>query len=119
LKGWVHNRRDLGGVIFVDLRDQTGITQVVFSPEHSQEALEIADKVRSEYVIEIKGTVVKRDPSTVNPAIQTGTIDRKSTRMNSSHVSISYAVFCLKKKKIAKIARQPITKTPITIRSQE
>ncbi|HLR80564.1 MAG TPA: aspartate--tRNA ligase [Bacillota bacterium] len=83
LKGWVHNRRDLGGVIFVDLRDQTGITQVVFSPEHSQEALEIADKVRSEYVIEIKGTVVKRDPSTVNPAIQTGTIE-----VVASHIKI-------------------------------
>lgn len=81
LKGWVHNRRDLGGVIFIDLRDQSGITQVVFNPEHSKEALEIADKVRSEFVIEVKGKVVQRDPSTVNPALKTGNIEVVATHI--------------------------------------
>ncbi|WP_368652175.1 aspartate--tRNA ligase [Ornithinibacillus sp. 4-3] len=75
LKGWVDRRRDLGGLIFIDLRDRSGIVQIVFNPDHSEEALEIAERVRSEYVIEVKGTVVKRDPSTVNPAISTGTIE--------------------------------------------
>lgn len=75
LKGWVDRRRDLGGLIFIDLRDRSGIVQIVFNPDHSEEALEIAERVRSEYVIEVKGTVVKRDPSTVNSAISTGTIE--------------------------------------------
>ncbi|WP_068674440.1 aspartate--tRNA ligase [Oceanobacillus sp. Castelsardo] len=75
LKGWVQRRRDLGGLIFIDLRDVSGIVQVVFNPDFSKEALEIADKIRSEYVVEIKGEVVARDESTYNPAIKTGTIE--------------------------------------------
>lgn len=51
LKGWVQKRRDLGGVIFIDLRDREGIVQIVFNPEVSKEAWEIADKCRSEYVL--------------------------------------------------------------------
>lgn len=61
LKGWVNNRRDLGGLIFVDLRDREGIVQVVFNPAFSEEALKIAETVRSEYVVEVQGTVTKRD----------------------------------------------------------
>ena len=57
LKGWVQKRRDLGGVIFIDLRDREGIVQLVFNPEINKEAWEIADKCRSEYVIEVTGTV--------------------------------------------------------------
>lgn len=72
LKGWVQKRRDLGGVIFIDLRDREGIVQVVFNPEVSREAWEIADKCRSEYVIEITGVVRKRDESAVNPKMATG-----------------------------------------------
>ncbi|OUK25522.1 hypothetical protein BU183_12580, partial [Enterococcus faecium] len=53
LKGWVQKRRDLGGVIFIDLRDREGIVQIVFNPEINKEAWEIADKCRSEYVIEV------------------------------------------------------------------
>ena len=54
LKGWVQKRRDLGGLIFIDLRDRTGIVQVVFNPETSKEALEVAEKIRSEYVLTLK-----------------------------------------------------------------
>src|SRR5690625_2810893 len=74
LKGWVDKRRDLGGVIFIDLRDHSGIIQVVFNPDHS-EALAVADKVRSEYVIEVTGSIVKRDANTINPNLKTGTIE--------------------------------------------
>ncbi|RLL47993.1 aspartate--tRNA ligase [Oceanobacillus piezotolerans] len=75
LKGWVQKRRDLGGLIFIDLRDKSGLVQVVFNPDYSKEALEIADKIRSEYVVEITGQVVGRDASTVNPLMETGTIE--------------------------------------------
>jgi len=75
LKGWVDKRRDLGGLIFIDLRDKSGIVQVVFNPDYSPEALAIANKVRSEFVIEVKGSIVKRDQATVNPAMLTGTIE--------------------------------------------
>ncbi|MCM3442011.1 aspartate--tRNA ligase [Metabacillus halosaccharovorans] len=75
LKGWVAKRRDLGGVIFIDLRDRTGVVQVVFNPEISAEALAIAEKVRSEYVLDITGKVVKRDEETINPNVSTGTIE--------------------------------------------
>ncbi|WCK53599.1 aspartate--tRNA ligase [Aneurinibacillus sp. Ricciae_BoGa-3] len=75
LNGWVQKRRDLGGVIFVDLRDRTGIVQVVFNPEINEAAHTIGDKVRSEYVIGVKGKVVERDPETVNPNMLTGEIE--------------------------------------------
>lgn len=75
LKGWVQRRRDLGGLIFIDLRDVSGVVQVVFNPDHSEEALAVADTIRSEYVVEIRGKVVKRDESTVNPAIKTGHLE--------------------------------------------
>ncbi|MGF7392234.1 aspartate--tRNA ligase [Staphylococcus haemolyticus] len=75
LKGWVHNRRDLGGLIFVDLRDREGIVQIVFNPDFSEEALSVAETVRSEYVVEVEGTVTKRDPDTVNSKIKTGQVE--------------------------------------------
>ncbi|KGX93520.1 aspartyl-tRNA synthase [Pontibacillus halophilus JSM 076056 = DSM 19796] len=75
LKGWVQKRRDLGGLIFIDLRDRSGIVQVVFNPETSKEAIETADKVRSEYVIEVRGEVLNREPSTVNENLATGKIE--------------------------------------------
>lgn len=74
LKGWVQRRRDLGGLIFIDLRDASGVVQVVFNQDH-KEATEIADTLRSEYVIEVTGEVVKRDPSTVNENIKTGELE--------------------------------------------
>ena len=74
LKGWVQRRRDLGGLIFVDMRDRTGIVQVVFG-DHAKAALEIADKIRNEYVIEVTGKAILRDPSQVNPNLKTGEIE--------------------------------------------
>src|SRR5690606_39780521 len=67
LKGWVQRRRDLGGLIFIDLRDRSGIVQIVFNPETSADALAIAEKIRNEYVIDVRGKVVARDEKTINP----------------------------------------------------
>lgn len=75
LKGWVQKRRDLGGLIFIDLRDRSGVVQVVFNPDESAEALQIADTIRSEYVVEISGKVVAREASTVNSLMKTGKIE--------------------------------------------
>ncbi|MDQ0269854.1 aspartate--tRNA ligase [Cytobacillus purgationiresistens] len=75
LKGWVQKRRDLGGLIFIDLRDRTGIVQAVFNPELSPEALATAEKIRNEYVLDIEGTVVARKEGTVNENLQTGKIE--------------------------------------------
>ncbi|GAA3408234.1 aspartate--tRNA ligase [Paenibacillus hodogayensis] len=81
LNGWVAVRRDLGGVLFIDLRDRSGIVQIVFNPDFSGEALAIADKARSEYVLAVKGKVVERDPATVNPNLGTGDIEVRITEI--------------------------------------
>jgi len=81
LNGWVNRRRDLGGVIFVDLRDRSGIVQVVFHPEFSAEAMEVADRLRNEYVIGVQGVVVERDPETVNPKLKTGKIEVRAEQV--------------------------------------
>ncbi|MDM5211514.1 aspartate--tRNA ligase [Peribacillus sp. NJ4] len=75
LKGWVQKRRDLGGVIFIDLRDRSGIVQVVFNPDISADALATAEKIRNEYVLDIQGIVIKRDEANFNPNVTTGTIE--------------------------------------------
>ncbi|HEX4068479.1 MAG TPA: aspartate--tRNA ligase [Candidatus Babeliales bacterium] len=72
LSGWVHRRRDHGGLIFIDLRDRSGLMQLVFNPEFSQEAHEIAHTLRSEYVITACGKVVERASETVNKELATG-----------------------------------------------
>ncbi|NNV05608.1 aspartate--tRNA ligase [Geobacillus sp. C56-T2] len=82
LKGWVQKRRDLGGLIFIDLRDRTGIVQIVASPDVSAEALAAAERVRSEYVLSVEGTVVARAPETVNPNIATGRIEVQAERID-------------------------------------
>ncbi|WP_191560744.1 aspartate--tRNA ligase [Metabacillus idriensis] len=81
LKGWVQKRRDLGGLIFIDLRDRSGIVQIVINPEVSEEALKIAEKIRSEYVLDIEGIVVGRTEGTVNPILATGKIEVKVERV--------------------------------------
>ncbi|MDF2928162.1 MAG: Aspartyl-tRNA synthetase, partial [Anaerospora sp.] len=73
--GWVARRRDHGGLIFIDLRDRSGIVQVVFSPDMDKEAFHKAEDVRSEYVLAVKGTVKIRDAGTVNPNMVTGEIE--------------------------------------------
>jgi len=75
LKGWVQKRRDLGGLIFVDLRDRTGIIQIVFNPDVSAEALKIAETIRNEYVLVVEGSVVAREEGTINPKMKTGEIE--------------------------------------------
>lgn len=73
VKGWVQKRRDLGGLIFIDLRDREGIIQIVFDPERNKEQWEVADQVRSEYVLEVTGMVNRR--SSINPNIKTGDVE--------------------------------------------
>ena len=74
LFGWVHRRRDHGGVIFLDVRDHEGIIQVVFDPD-TEESFELADQVRNEYVLHIKGKVRARDDESVNPKMPTGQVE--------------------------------------------
>ncbi len=75
LMGWVNRRRDLGGLVFIDLRDREGIAQVVFNPEFSPQAHEKASALRSEYVIAIRGKVVARPAGTENPDLKTGGLE--------------------------------------------
>lgn len=75
LCGWVHRRRDHGGLIFIDLRDRFGITQIVFHPETSPQLLESAAVLRSEWVIAVKGEVVSRGEGMKNPKLHTGEIE--------------------------------------------
>jgi aspartyl-tRNA synthetase len=73
--GWVHRRRDHGGLIFIDLRDREGLLQLVFHPDSAPEAHEAAHGLRSEDVISVAGTLVERDPATVNPEMPTGEVE--------------------------------------------
>ncbi len=75
LFGWVHRRRDHGGVIFIDLRDREGIVQVVLDPEYSKEVHYKGRDIRSEYVLEIKGIVKQRPPESINGDIPTGEVE--------------------------------------------
>ncbi|MCL6626746.1 MAG: aspartate--tRNA ligase, partial [Alicyclobacillus shizuokensis] len=77
LSGWVSRRRDLGSIVFIDLRDRSGVIQLVFDAAKGtpRAALELAGQLRSEYVIAARGTVVERDEQSVNPKIETGRIE--------------------------------------------
>lgn len=75
LKGWVQKRRNLGNLIFIDLRDIEGIVQLVFSQEFSEDALKVAESLRSEYVIEVQGKVVLRNENAINPNMKTGKVE--------------------------------------------
>ena len=89
LAGWVHSRRDHGGVIFVDLRDRSGICQVVFRPEVDPVSHEKAKQLRAEDVIAVRGTLAKRSPETVNPTLATGEVElvcRELRLLNASAV---------------------------------
>jgi len=73
--GWVHRRRDHGGLIFIDLRDRTGLLQLVFRPEEAPQAHAVAHSLRSEDVLSARGRVVRREEGTVNPQLPTGEIE--------------------------------------------
>ena len=77
--GWVHRRRDHGGLIFIDLRDRTGLVQLVFDPERAKEAHELAHKLRPEHVLSASGPVVRRSDDTVNADLPTGEVEIKVT----------------------------------------
>src|SRR5262249_57232830 len=73
--GWVHRRRDHGGLIFIDLRDRSGIVQLVIHPQASGGAFALAEDLRPEHVVSVEGEIVKRAEQNVNPNIATGEIE--------------------------------------------
>jgi len=75
LAGWAARRRDHGGLVFVDLRDRTGVTQLVINPERSPQAAELAGEIRNEFVLQARGELVARSPETVNPRMETGEVE--------------------------------------------
>jgi aspartyl-tRNA synthetase len=81
LAGWADSRRDHGGLVFVDLRDKTGLCQLVMNPERAPEAAETAHGVRNEFVLQAEGEVVRRAPEAVNPNIPTGEIEMQVDRL--------------------------------------
>ncbi len=87
LKGWVDTRRDLGGVIFIDLRDRHGLTQIVFSPQDNQEAYNKAENLRTEYVISVEGVVRPRSKETINPKLPTGMVEVRASSLLILNVS--------------------------------
>jgi aspartyl-tRNA synthetase len=81
LAGWTDRRRDHGGLVFVDLRDHSGITQLVINPERSPGAAELAHDIRNEFVLQAEGELVARAPETVNPAMPTGAVELQVDRL--------------------------------------
>ena len=81
LAGWVARRRDHGGLVFIDLRDHTGICQLVINPEHAPAAAEVAHSVRNEFVVQAEGELVQRAPDAVNPNLATGEVELQIDRL--------------------------------------
>lgn len=81
LNGWINRYRNLGGLLFVDLRDRTGLVQVVFSPEQQPELFKIAETLRNEYVVTVKGQVQKRPETMLNPEMATGGVEVAATEL--------------------------------------
>ena len=89
LAGWVHRRRDHGGLIFIDLRDSRGIVQVVVHPERAPEAHTVAAGARSEYVLSVQGRVVRRSVETVNPNLATGEVEVEASTIELLNASLT------------------------------
>jgi aspartyl-tRNA synthetase len=87
LNGWVHRRRDHGGLIFIDLRDRAGLLQVVFAPSEAPDATRIADQARPEYVLAVEGQVARRPDGTENPRLATGALEVRARRAEILNVS--------------------------------
>ena len=75
LMGWVDTVRDLGGLTFIDLRDREGVTQILAGPESGADVVEAAKRVSTEWVVAVRGEVLRRSPETVNAAIATGEVE--------------------------------------------
>ncbi|MCH8297556.1 MAG: aspartate--tRNA ligase [Chloroflexi bacterium] len=89
LAGWIGRRRDHGGIIFLDLRDRSGIVQVVFNPETAADASHIAEEVRPEWVVQVKGTVKPRPQGSENPAIATGDVEVMASELTVLNRSLT------------------------------
>ena len=81
LMGWVHRRRDLGGLYFIHLRDRGGISQVVFNAEIDEETHAKAETLRNEFVIAVEGPIVKRSADTINPNLETGAVELQADKL--------------------------------------
>ena len=75
LAGWAARRRDHGALVFIDLRDESGVTQLVLNPEHAPDATQVAHGVRNEFVLQARGQIVRRSRETVNPKMPTGEVE--------------------------------------------
>lgn len=93
--GWVNKRRDMGGVIFVDLRDKSGILQVVFNREYLKDSFERAEDLKNEYCIEVTGTLSKRSDSEINPNLKTGEVELMVSNLNilSKSASLPFNIY--------------------------
>lgn len=89
LAGWVNKRRDHGGLIFLDIRDRYGLTQVICDPERSPEAHRAASELRTEFVVQVQGTVVKRLAGTENPHLSTGEIEIVAEQITTLNTSLT------------------------------
>ena len=87
LNGWVDTRRDHGGLVFIDLRDREGVTQVVFEPEAGEALMAGAHDLRTEYVIGVRGVVAPRLPGKENPRLRTGAIEVKAAELEVFNAS--------------------------------
>ena len=87
--GWVHRRRDHGNLIFIDLRDRSGMLQVVFNPEHGEKAHDLAQSLRSEWVVQVTGQVVSRLSGAENPDLATGAVELSATDINVLNRSVT------------------------------
>ena len=92
LSGWVHRRRDHGGLVFIDLRDRTGLVQLLFHPDESGEAFELSHSLRAEDIVSVGGRVVRRDPNTINAELDQAGRSLKGQMKHADRVGARRAV---------------------------